>query len=290
MKPHLANALLSAARRETVDELDAQHLFLGLIAIGGGAARMLGEHGVTLGSARALVHGDAVPSTSGDAPSADPFASALLTRFSRLASTHEALAMMIFEAPDVRELLAAGGADASLLIKELGEARDITNPPSRVAVDRNLLPSAALAHAHTHYFPVKLDDVTAALTDPEFLTEWALPERAAGTLDGDVFRHDHGRTTTAVKFNCDHRVTGTSQTVTWVQTMIGGPNDGETLQYDRFELIPGPGGTDVRRSAGHRMFGRFARLLAPVVASIATGYGMSYRAYALSAEIVERSR
>ena len=198
--------------------------------------------------------------------------------------------MLIFEVPDVREVIAANGVDPHLLIRELGAARDITNPPRRTAVDRSILPGAAIAHEHMHFFPVAMDGVVAALTDLEFLPEWALPEHAAGTLEGDVVRHDRGSGSTAVRFVRDHATTATGHTIRWTQTMVEGPNDGENLQYDRFQLTHGPGGTDVVRSAGHRMFGRFSRLLTPIVGAIATGYGMSYRAFDLSAAIVERTR
>ena len=59
MKLSLANLWTTAAYREALrtraPELDLDHLYLGLLAFGGSAARVLGHHGITLRSARQRV-------------------------------------------------------------------------------------------------------------------------------------------------------------------------------------------------------------------------------------------
>ena len=48
---------MRVAARVGVREVDTEHLYLGLLALGGAAARLLGSHGVTL-AAHAIRSGD----------------------------------------------------------------------------------------------------------------------------------------------------------------------------------------------------------------------------------------
>lgn len=140
-------AHLEAARTRTT-EIDVDHLYLGLLAVGGQAARILGRHGVSLTSARRRVRealiddlatlglqatGDVVPppKAARELDFADWRATSrahdLVNRAPLRKGTAAALATLIAEPSGVvRHLLVTDGVDPDQLMTELASA-----PPSR---------------------------------------------------------------------------------------------------------------------------------------------------------------
>lgn len=75
--------------------------------------------------------------------------------------------------------------------------------------------------------------------------------------------------------------------ITWIREMTDGRYAGQPLHYDRFEILPAPGGAELVHIAGQRSFGALGRLAAPFSGWF-SGLGMTYAAQRIGMEIADR--
>lgn len=290
--------------REHRAELDIEHLLLGLLGAGGGPAQTLAAHGVTLARARRAVTavraerlGDigidptTVPVRDvrdmagltarevGDLPMSraarevlsqgpgwNPFSSGERRRRRRLRGAD-------FETGILRDLLAEPSGRIAAIIEHCGASvaalrADATGGPvsgaGRGGVRRaspgvprsaRVLPGwwpggePAAAIAQSHFVSADPARVRAVLEDPEQI------RRIVG--GGGVFRVDRqpdplGAIAWTVAFSGEE-----------VDGKVPGPAD-QVTGYERFELMPVPGGTVVLYETARRTYGRTARLWALV--------------------------
>ncbi len=302
-------AHLEAARTRTA-EIDVDHLYLGLLAVGGQAARILGRHGVSLGSARRRVREsltddlgalglDAAagvlppPRAARELDFADWRATGrahdLVNRTKLREGTCAALAALVAEPSGVvRRLLVADGVDPEKLTAELSARPAEPDAVERVDADPDLLPPPARARRIRHYLSAPPEVVGDALADPALLAVWAFdPQRAELDAAEETIRHTRGRRTMAVRVHHTRRREGEADVITWIHEMVDGPHAGEALRYDRFAILPAPGGAELAHTAGQRSFGRLGRLTA-AMSDWFNGLGMAYGAQRIGLEIADR--
>ena len=302
-------AHLEAARTRTT-EIDVDHLYLGLLAVGGQAARILGRHGVSLTSARRRVRealiddlatlglqatGDVVPppKAARELDFADWRATSrahdLVNRAPLRKGTAAALATLIAEPSGVvRHLLVTDGVDPDQLMTELASAPTEPDPVERVAYDPSLLPAPAWAKRLRHYLSSPPDLVADAIADAALLAAWAYdPNKAQVDDSGETIRHTRGSRTMTVRAHHTRRREGESEVVTWIQEVASGAHAGQPLCYDRFVVAAAPGGTELLHTAGQRSFGLLGRLTAPL-AGWFSWVGMQYAAQRIGLEVADR--
>lgn len=302
-------AHLEAARTRT-SEIDVDHLYLGLLAVGGQAARVLGRHGVSLASARQRVRESLTDDlgTLGLDASDDvlpPPRAARELEFAEWRATgraHDlvnevklregscaALATLIAEpSAVVRRLLVADGVDPEALTAELTATPDEPDAIERAGADPALLSSPAWAKQIRHYLSSPPKQVADAIADPALLAAWAYDARKSEADDsGETIRHTAGRRTMTVRAHHIRRREGDADVVTWIQEMVDGPNAGQPLRYDRFAILSAPGGAELVHTAGQRSFGLLGRLAAPLSGWF-SGVGMTYGAQRIGMEVADR--
>lgn len=304
-------AHLEAARTRTT-KIDVDHLYLGLLAVGGQAARILGRHAVSLGSARRRVRESLAddlgalgldasadvlppPKAARELDFADWRATGrahdLVNRTKPREGTCAALATLIAEPSGVvRRLLVADGVDPDALTAELAAATDEPDAIERVNADPELLPPPAQARRVRHYLSSPPDEVADALADPALLAAWAFdPQQSEADASGETIRHTRGRKTMTLRAHHTRRREGEADVVTWIHEMVDGPHAGQPLRYDRFAILPAPGGAELVHTAGQRSFGLLGRLAAPLSGWF-SGLGMAYGAQRIGLEVADRSR
>lgn len=304
-------AHLEAARTRTT-EIDVDHLYLGLLAVGGQAARILGRHGVSLTSARRRVREsltddlsalgldaavDVVPppKAARELDFADWRATGrahdLVNHVKLREGTCAALAALIAEPSGVvRRLLIADGVDPDEMTAELGTTADEPDAIERAEVDRALLPPPAWARRIRHYLSSPPEEVANAIADPALLAAWAYdPRKSEADDSGQTIRHTAGRRTMTVRAHHTRRREGEADVVTWIQELADGPHAGRPLRYDRFATLPAPGGTELVHTGGQHSFGLLGRLAAPMSGWF-SGLGMAYGAQRIGLEVADRSR
>lgn len=302
-------AHLEAARTRTT-EIDVDHLYLGLLAVGGQAARILGRHGVSLSSARERVREsltddlnalglDAAaavlppPKAARDLDFTDWRATGrahdLVNQVKLKDGTCAALATLIAEPSGVvRRLLVADGVDPDALTAELAAVTDEPDAVERVAADPALLPPPARAARLRHYLSSPPEKVADALADPALLATWAYDPRKSEVGDGgETIRHIRGRKTMTVRVHHTRRREGDADVVTWIHELVDGPHAGQPLRYDRFAILPAPGGSELVHTAGQRNFGPLGRLAAPLFDWFSR-FGMAYGAQRIGLEVADR--
>ena len=311
MNIKLSSLLTTASWREAARlraaEVDLEHLYLGLIAVGGSAARLLGRHGITLASARQRVR-EALAldlATLGvdvaDLPSpihlmqlgdpawqATPRADTTLKEL-RMTETYEVLVTLLKEpSGTVRRLVAADGVTPQDLVPELKEGADDPYSTERVPLDTTLLPAPGRAQRVRRYVSAPVDLVAESLADPGLLTVWAYDPTKATASDGGLrVRHDKGGRVLTVQLAVDTETVGDTRIVTWTHTALDTQYAGQRLTYDRFEVTPAPGGADIVRTSGRRTYGVLGRLAAPLTDRF-VGWGMLHTMQTITFGIADR--
>lgn len=299
-------AYLEAARVRT-PEIDIDHLYLGLLAVGGQAARLLGRHGVSLASARRRVQetltddlaalGVHTPLPSPKAAieignpewRATPRAHELVKDTPLKEGTYPVLTSLITEpSGTVRRLLTADGVDPDALLTELAARTPEQDSAERVPSDPGLLPAPARARRIGYYLSADPGLVADTLADTTVLALWAYdPEKSEVSDDGETVRHGRGRKTLTVRVHSTRRQEDDRDVVTWIHEMVDGPHAGQPLRYDRFEVRPAPGGAELLHTAGTRTFGTLGGLFAPLTDWFNT-WGMMHGAQRIGLEVADR--
>lgn len=295
------------AARVRADEIDLEHLYLGLIALGGSAARLLGRHGISLASARRRVH-ERQGEGAGDDPGAAALspltirelgegswkatarADALMTAAAKAPDTFGILVVLLQEPTGaVRQLVGADGVLPQSLVPELKQGADDQYTTERVPVDTAILPAPARAHS-VHFFvsapPALVADV---LADPATLALWAIDPAKSELADGgETVRHRRGDKTITLRYHHKRTMADGVEMVTWIAEMLDPPHAGEALMYDTFTCTPAPGGTELVRTEGRRRFGVMGQLFAPLWDSFAN-WGMVHGMVGLSFGIADQA-
>ncbi len=302
-------AQLEAARTRAA-EIDIDHLYLGLLAVGGQAARILGRHGVSLTTARrrvrellasdldtlGLAAAESVlppPRAARDIDIADWRATdrayQLVNQAPLRDGTAAALGALIEEPSGVvRRLLASDGVDPDGLLTELAKGTPEPAAVERVDADPTVLPPPSSANRIRHYLSASPQLTADALADPALLAVWAYdPKRSEVSADGETVRHSRGRKDLTLRMHHVRRAEGASDVVIWIHEMVDGRHAGQPLRYDRFEIVPATGGTELVHTAGQRSFGVLGRIAGPASARFA-GLGMLYAAHRIGMEIADR--
>lgn len=271
------------ATRLGAPAIGLEHLYLGLLGIGGAAARLLGSHGISLASARAGVRA-AGPQPEAVLPATalgpidpphdlredpdtgyTPTAAAVHDRAARSPDTYGLLVALLTEDSGVvRRLVAADGVIPQDLAAPLRAGSEDPFIPDSVPADADLLPPPASAQRVRHFVSAPVGVVADAIADPDHLSWWAhgiLPETPPAA--GDVVRLRRGTAALTLRLHHTRRATASGTVVTWIHEALDGPHAGEPVAYDRFDLQPAPGGTELVRTTGRRTFGPLATLLAP---------------------------
>lgn len=306
MKATLAMLWANAAYRESARvgarEIDIDHLYLGLIALGGAAARLLGRHGVSLNSARARVREtqDADLATIGIGPGAGvpprplldlgdsrlswtPRGKALYDDAAKLPDTFAALVTVLKEETGtIRRLLVADGVAPNDLVPELKEGDDDPYAPDHVPAEPGRLPPPARAMRIVRFVSVAPDAVADALEDAASLAWWAYsPDSPRVEHDGEQVTFHHGRRTLVLRYHVTRRTEGDAIIVTWIAEAVGGKHGGEAIVHDRFEIRPAPGGSELTRTSTRRTFGVLGRILAGLNDRLA-GWGVIHSTQAIA--------
>lgn len=299
------------AARTGLAEIDVDHLYLGLLAIGGQAARTLGAHGVSLTSARRRVREsladdlsalglDAAetvlppPKAARELDFADWRATGrahevVVAQAKGRGGTCSALIALIAEPSGVvRRLLRADSVDPDAVGAELAAAPREPDAAERVAADAGLLPPPARAARIRHYLSAPPGAVGDAVADPALLAAWAYdPEKSEVGADGETIRHSRGRRQLTVRIHHTRRPDAGADVVTWIHEMVDGPHPGQPLRYDRFTILPAPGGAELVHTGAQRSFGLLGRIVAPLTGWF-SGVGMTYSAHRIGMEIADR--
>lgn len=240
-------ASVHEAHRAGAPVVDVDHLFLGLLAVGGTAARILGRHGVTLDGARRRVGVVGEPVDGDEYWHATERARAIVDGSGSAGGTVDLLLRLLDE-PTVRDLVVAEGVDPQGLADELRATAD-GYTPEPVRPDPELLPTSAFAFRSTTFLSARAAPVTEALADPQVLRAFAWGPGVKVDDDGLTGRRTRrGRTTT---------LRASLRDGTWVFAGEGGT----VMKYERFVVAEAPGGCEVVREHGYRVVGLAARLL-----------------------------
>lgn len=311
MKSSAINAVFGAALqgslRVRAQAVDLDHLYLGVIAVGGAAARRLGRHGISLTSARQAVRdtqtSDLV-SLGIDVAAPEPLADhavpnvpwettaragSVVREIAKAASTTGALKVLLGEPSGiVRRLVEADGVDPEAMIAELRTAPADPQVVHNVPLDSSLLPGPGRAQQLTHFVSAPPSEVVDALTDLAVLIRTSYDEHQSSALPGNESVELRRRSKTmTVRHDISQCTDGDTEVVTWRYTMTSGERDGEPLRYERFEVRCAPGGTEVTHTSGRRTFGMLGRLMAPLTSPFVAG-GLRHNTYRLSAAVSER--
>lgn len=289
-------AMHAEAARLRHQEVEPEHMLLGLLAQGGTAAAVLAAHGVTLARARAAVDdmtradlarvGISLPDTlrlapisaeelttkaGGEIPLSDTAAEFIDNKGTSLITSAQALQALIssstvsLQSP-VARLLAHCGVDVDYLRTELSEiAADeepargryrMTDEYRGYGLDREL--------SQEHFISASAARLAALLRDPDRLTWWGIPRQQLVDVlpDGAVQRVEGRRRTAFLRWRLE---TAVDTRTTWSCTVVSGRRDGEVAFVKDLHLIEAPGGTRARLVLAHRTWGRLGALLYPIV-------------------------
>jgi hypothetical protein len=303
------NASAHEAGRVGAAAIDVDHLYLGLLGIGGAAARLLGAHGVTLTTARArtqemlatdlgvlgLAHGEGViPPPRAQSDEAWPTdlrerARALVAASGKSPDTFALLVLLLQEPSGIiRRLVHADGVLPQDLAAPLKEGSDEPYSTVRAAVTPGLLPEPAFARSVTHFIAEPPQRVIAALRDPAALA-LLVPASDDGqdptAPEGAVVTGLGGRR--SLRLRAHLRAEEAGEDLTWVWEMLDTAWSGQNLTYHRFLAHEAPGGTDLTHTLGYRTFGVLGRLIEPFTRHAAGGMGLMQQRYTLAAFIAE---
>ncbi|MDO5534639.1 MAG: Clp protease N-terminal domain-containing protein [Propionibacteriaceae bacterium] len=295
------------AARVRESEVDVEHLYLGLIAVGGAAAALLGRHGITLASARRRVREAMTEDLAtlgidvADLPSpihflqlgdpawqATPRADALL-KSTTPTDTYAVLVALLQEpSGTVRRLVHADGVVPQDLVPELKQGADDPYAPESVPADDALLPRPNRAQRVRRFVSAPVDAVADAIADPALLGLWAYDPVTSQVSEGGLRnRVEKAGKTLTVTLECTRSHEEDTQVVTWVHTAQDTKYAGQRLTYDRFEVVSAPGGSEVIRTAGRRTFGVLGRLLSPVN-DLFNSWGLLHTTQAITFGIADR--
>lgn len=272
------------AARSGARQIELDHLYLGVLGIGGDAARLLGRHGITLRSAREQVVErllSEVGALSLDAttvvapprrltelgdpniPWSEP-AHELLSSHSKAPDTFALLIGLLKEPSGrIRELVNADGVTPNDLVGELKAGSDEPTSPDRVPLGSSDLAPPARAYRIRRFAPVSPESALGALADPESLSWWAFdPNHPCVEAAGTVATFRRGRRDLTLSYHLDRSV---PSTVSWTAIAQGGSWDGQPLHVDTFTATSAPGGCELERVSSRRAFGRVGTALAPLV-------------------------
>lgn len=298
------------AARVRAAEVDLDHLYLGLIGVGGEAARLLGRHGVTLSSARRhvreamtsdlaslgldaadvrlppLTHSDHIGRPA--IPATGP-ARTLMDQAAKLPDTYGALVLLLQEpSGSVRRLVAADGVAPQSLVPELKAGSEESLHAEPVPVLAGLLPGPAYAQRFAVFASVAPDALADAVADPGHLPWWAYdPDKADRGDDPAIVTHRSGRRTLTVHATVSRTSEADAEVITWLHEDAGASDHGRLLRYDRFEIRAAPGGADLAWTSGQRTFGLAGALAAPVTKRFAA-WGMAHSALAIAFAAAEQ--
>ena len=305
-----AHAAWREAARVRATEVDLDHLYLGLLSIGGSAGRVLGRHGISLSSARARAREamDAdlaslgLPDATATLPPPRPLhelgegdwkvtprARALIDQAGRAPDTFAILVALMQEpSGTVRRLVAADGVVPQDLVPELKAGSDEAYSAEQVPVVPGLLPEPAHAFRIGTFVSSPPELVADTLADPTFLRVWAYdPDKTTVSADGRRNQLRKGSKSLTVSLACTREREGDAEVITWVTTAEDSAHAGQPITYDRFEVRPAPGGADVTRTSGRRTFGLLGRLIRPVVDRMST-WGLLHTMAATAFGIADR--
>ncbi len=311
MKFTLTQAWLSAswreADRERMDAVDVDHQYLGLLGVGGAAARLLGSRGITLASARTRVREALADDLaglgldSGALPDPLPFAATGTSTFketgrakaitdaaSKAPDTYALLVTLLQEpSGTVRRLVNADGVAPQDLVAPLKEGS--TDPFGAITVPAapGILPAPSFAREVASYVSAPRAEAADALARPEALPYFSLFADAEVADDGVTATLRKGDKTMTVHAELSRDRTAGRDELTWTMRMRDGRAPGEPLNYHRLTLTDAPGGTDLTHQFGYRTFGTLGRLLHPITRLFAGGVGMQHQRYAVAAYISE---
>lgn len=313
MKLTLTHAWLNAAALEAgrvgAATIDLDHLYLGLLGVGGAAARLLGRHGVSLTSARArvrdLLAADLAGLGVGEAATllpepltqpADCFPVDLSDRARPLVAASGkspdtfALLLLLLQEPSgvVRRLVHADGILPQDLAAPLKEGSDEPYATDKATLLPGVLPRPAFARSVTHFVAASPDHVLAVLGDPAVLPLVGPgddPDQDPTTADGIVLSSRGGHRSMRVRAALRPDADGSG--LTWVWELLDTAWSGQNLTYHQFVANPAPGGTDLTHTLGYRTFGTVGRLMEPFTRRLAGGAGLMHQRYALAAHIAE---
>ncbi|MFV0452200.1 MAG: Clp protease N-terminal domain-containing protein [Propioniciclava sp.] len=276
-----ANAVWREAARLRSSRIDLEHLYLGLIGLGGDAARLLGRHGISLASARARVEESqldagtprgidaATPLTAPRDPTDvdtaslpwSPQARATMNSWQKAPDTFAMLVGLLREpSGTVRELVAADGVLPNDLVDELKAGSADPLAPEPAPVDASLLSPPAWAYRIRRFVSAESAAVMGALSDPAFLAWWAYdPTHADASTPTRVRFHRRGRS-----IGVEYSLRRDAGTLTWLGDITEGAGAGHRWHYDTLAVTPAPGGSELERTQGSRPFGHLGRILAPV--------------------------
>ncbi len=297
------------AARVGAPKVDVDHLYLGLIGVGGEAARLLGRHGVTLASARSRVREsldtdlatlglDAAgvqlpPLTRLDRIGEPPLAytdraGALIRTAVKLPDTYSALVALLQEpSGTVRRLVAADGLAPQQLVPELKEGSEESLSAEPTELRPGLLPGPGYAQRYRLFVSVPPDALADAIADPEHLAWWSYdPAKAKTGDDPATVTHHAGRRTLSVHSRVTRTSEADAEVITWLHSDAADPDAGP-LRHDRFEVRGAPGGSDLTWTAGHRTVGALGALTAPVTKRFAA-WGMAHSALAVAFAAAEQ--
>lgn len=292
-----ANASWREAARVGVREVDTEHLYLGLLALGGAAARLLGSHGVTLASARERVRDAQAADLRSLGIDPDPLLlpprqlreighpdlvftpAARRIVDARHPDTYACLVELLKQADAPRRLLAADGVLPNDLVAELKEGSDDALAAETVPPTPGLLPPPAQAQRVGRFVSTPPGRLADLLADPQSLAWWAYDPDGVEVFDGGEQVRLHKRSASfTIRFHLTRRAHGTggdAHTVTWLQEMTDGPNAGEPLRSDTFTMTAAPGGCELVHTCETRSFGALGRVIAPVTRAL-TGRGLTF--------------
>ncbi|NLE96682.1 MAG: hypothetical protein GX596_01665 [Propionibacterium sp.] len=247
------------AHRAGAEAVAPEHLLLGLVAVGGEAARWLGGQGLTLADARRMLGSGGIVGAGITEARWHPTAEAkAVVDWSGQAPDTTAILLRLLEEPTVQRFLEATSIDVARAGSS--PASDDYKPIVRPA-DAALLPPPAAARALRIFVSAPRAVVAERLADPAVLRSFAW-QRGASVSDDGLTAIRAGRAgSTTLRASLARDTEDDSDVLTWAFAIGEGRRAGENAKYERFTLRDAPGGCDVDREQGYRVRGAMARFV-----------------------------
>lgn len=295
----LGNAAALECARAHHETVDVHHLYLGLLASGGAAARVLGAHGITLPSARTASRavrradaGSVALDAQGD-PESTPIPMEDLRyqivgdlpwteRASGLGPTPTSrktdltlLADLLDESSGVvRRIVAENGADPDALRAHVEDVIEngVEPAPQNGADCGEFLPDASTASTAStvtleHYLAEPVESVWASVCDPQHVIVWAGSPETSRVVAGGV-ETTFDRLGNAGYTRLDpvlvEEPSADGARVVWQERHFSDRLDGEPGGYYDLQLRREAEGTVLTVVRGIRTFGTFGRALLPI--------------------------
>lgn len=279
MKISLAVHWVNAAWHESVrvgsERIERPHLYLGMLAVGGAAARLLAQRGITLRSARDIVRArtqeqDApsavnsnLPSPGGPVPLDDPSlpweagAKKVADKLRRSPDTYALIiGLLQDEDPTVRGLVAAAGVAPNELVAPLREGSDDAYSATRVPFDSQLLSPPAVALSMGRFVSTPASDLIEALSDPRSLAWWAYDPQTWHVSDGgERAECTQGRHHLSLRFHLTRDDGDAGPRLRWIGESMAADTAGQAMRYDDFVVTQVAGGCEMQRTMGRRRSG-----------------------------------